>query len=344
VSAPAVEIQPDIEAEWAAAMAPLANGEGSILNVEVDSIEEFAAVDEPGADPLIGDGENILLTEGGDSMMYGDGGAGKTTLAFDAAFHLAAGSDWLGLPVPRRVRSLIIEREGPRPLLRRKMRRKLADWDGPPIDGGVRILRSPWTSFSFADEQWRGKLAEIVEDESIDLIIAGPLTRIGMDTAGTLQEVVAFMQLVSDVRAHCQRRVAVLFVHHENKSGSVSGAWEGAGDTLLHVQQGGPRQTILTVQKARWGSDYHGITMHLAWAPGESFEVAADRDLVAEIHELLSDGTWRTVDEIRESINAGTTAVRDAFDEHSEHFEMRTGERARALGRSPKAQLYQVAS
>ena len=32
-------------------------------------------------------------------MFYGDGGAGKTTLAIDLAFHLAAGEDWLGIPV-----------------------------------------------------------------------------------------------------------------------------------------------------------------------------------------------------------------------------------------------------
>ena len=40
-----------------------------------------------------------LIPEGGDVMVYGDGGAGKTTLCLDLACHLAAGDDWLGIPV-----------------------------------------------------------------------------------------------------------------------------------------------------------------------------------------------------------------------------------------------------
>lgn len=141
--------------------------------VEVTTIEEFAATDEPGADPLLGTAENNLIPEGGDLMFYGDGGAGKTTLTLDLGCHLASGKDWLNMAVRRPVRILIIEAEGPRPLLRKKLRRKLAAWDGPEINGRVRILSSPWATLTFADEQWRAKVAQIVDDE-IDIIIAGP--------------------------------------------------------------------------------------------------------------------------------------------------------------------------
>ena len=44
-----------------------------------------------------------LIPEGGDVMIYGDGGASKTTLGIDLACHLAAGDDWLGIAVPRPV-------------------------------------------------------------------------------------------------------------------------------------------------------------------------------------------------------------------------------------------------
>jgi hypothetical protein len=90
----------------------------------VASLDGFIGVDEPGAEALLGDEDGALIPAGGDVMVYGDGGAGKTTLAVDLAFHWAAGDDWLGIPVPRPVSVLLIENEGPRALLRKKLRRK----------------------------------------------------------------------------------------------------------------------------------------------------------------------------------------------------------------------------
>ena len=63
-------------------------------------LDQFAAVDELSAGALLGDDENTILAAGGTLAFYGDGGAGKTTLEVDLAFHLAAGRPWLGLPVP----------------------------------------------------------------------------------------------------------------------------------------------------------------------------------------------------------------------------------------------------
>jgi hypothetical protein len=308
------------------------------------SFEEFAAVEEPGAEPLLGDADEVLIPAGGDVMLYGDGGAGKTTLAIDLAFHLAAGDAWLGIPCARRARVLMIENEGPRPLFRAKLRRKLARWNGSHIERSAAVIEEPWGEFTFREEAWRSKLAATVREHEIDVLIVGPVTRSGMDEAGTLQEVRDFLQLVAEVRRESGRRLTVTLVHHESKGGAVSGAWEGAGDTLLHVQAAGPGQTVVHVQKARWASEYHGETLKLSWAPGESFEMAADRDLLAEARELLADGKWRTVDEIREAVGAGTKAVRDILEAHPERFQVRTGEEARALGRNVKAKLYQVAA
>jgi hypothetical protein len=69
------------------------------------------------------------------------------------------------------------------------------------------------------------ELAGIIEEQEIDMLVVGPLTRVGMDAAGTLQEVAAFTDLVSDVRWRSGRRLAVLLIHHENRAGTVSGAW-----------------------------------------------------------------------------------------------------------------------
>ncbi len=312
------------------------------LVVEIDRMEDFAAVDEPGASALLGDTDNALFPEGGDVMIFGTGGSGKTTLMVDAACHLGAGQAWLEVPVPRPLKVLLIEVEGPRALMRAKLRRKLGAWTGGAIDGRVLILRSPWAKFTFATEEWRSELARIVDEQHVDIIIAGPLTRIGFEEAGTLQQTRDFMRLIDDVRSRCTQRVAVVLIHHENRAGTVSGAWEGAGDTLLHLREAGPGHTVMHVQKARWASLYHGKNFKLAWAPGESFEIEAERDLLAEISALLEDGDWRTVEEIRSQVGAGAEKVREQIETHADGFVMRTGEDARALGRKHNAQLYQT--
>src|SRR5579862_7534833 len=83
-------------------------------DVEIDTVEHFASVEEAGAAPVLGNRNAVVIPENGDVMVFGDGGAGKTTLVFDLGCHLAAGEDWLGIPVPRPVAVLIIEAEGPR--------------------------------------------------------------------------------------------------------------------------------------------------------------------------------------------------------------------------------------
>jgi hypothetical protein len=240
--------------------------------VRIVTAEAFAAIEEAGAEALVGTRDEALLAANGDAMVYGDGGAGKTTLAIDLGCHLAAGDDWLGMPVPRPVRVLLIEREGPRPLMRRKVRRKLDGWPGSPLEGRLHVWEAPWATFTFAHTDAREELAGKIAELELDVVIVGPLNRIGMDDAGTLQEVRDFMLLVQETRRLAGRPVAILLVHHENKGGKVSGAWEGAGDTLLHVQAQGHGHTRLYVQKARWSSSYHATTLQLRWTDGEGFE------------------------------------------------------------------------
>lgn len=317
--------------------------EPTAVAVEVHPVEDFSAIEEAGATPLVGDDANIAIPEGGDIMVYGDGGAGKTTLLQDAAFHLAAGQSWLGLPVPRPLTVLMIEAEGPRPLMRAKLRRKLDSWDGEPLEGRLLVLAQPWATFTFAEESWRVELARIIREHAVDIIIAGPLTRVGMDEAGTLQQVRDFMRLVHDVRERSGRRPAIVLVHHQNRAGAVSGAWEGAGDTLLHIQEAGPGHTVVHFQKARWSSKHHGSTLKLTWTPGEGYELEAERDLLAEIKDLLGDGKWRTLEEIRGGVGAGRESIRELLAQAPGEFVMRTGEEARAVGRRPNSTVYQLA-
>jgi hypothetical protein len=313
-------------------------------SLSVVTLEEFAAVDEQGAGGLLGGEGDAPIAEDSDVLVFGDGGAGKTTLVNDLALHLGAGDAWLGIGVGRPLRVLIVELEGPRPLFRRKLRRKAAAWKGSPLDGRVRVLDDPWATFSFADDVMRAQLASEIAGQEIDVLIVGPLTRAGMDCAGTLQEVRDFMGLVGDLRKACGRRLAVLIVHHENRAGTVSGAWEGAVDTLLHVEARGPGHTLLRFQKARWSSTWHGQNLTLSWTEGEGFTVEGERDYIGEIAALLADGQWRTAKEIAgqgDGIGAGVDTVRDRLKERPELFIECNGAE---VGRHRNATVYGLTS
>ena len=223
-------------------------------------------------------------------MFYGDGGAGKTTLMIDLGLHLAAGDDWLGIPIGRAVRVAIVENEGPRPLFRAKLRRKLDAWKGSPLEDRLLLLEDPWSRVSLDDPAVRDALAAKVAELELDALLVGPVTRSGMNEAGTLQQVRDYADLLGEVRAASGRRVTFLLAHHENRGGQVSGAWEGAVDTLFHVQAQGNGQTRLYVQKARWSPEHHKQKLQLAWADGEGFDVleSEERDDNTIADEILA--------------------------------------------------------
>jgi hypothetical protein len=263
------------------------------LELQLRELAHFAAVDEPGAASVLGTAGQAIIPEGGDAMVYGDGGVGKTTLCVDLACHLAAGDDWLGLEIPHPVRVLLIENEGPRPLFRQKLRRKLAGWEeagGSAIGDRLLVLEQPWGELDLARPDWRAAAATAIADHRIDVAIIGPVTSIGMAAPGTIPEARAFLHLVDQLRELAGRPVAIILVHHENKGGKVSGAWEGVGDTLLHVQQQGHGRVRLFFQKARWASEQHATTLQLTWAAGDAFEI----DEQAEVNR--AEAAWNEIE------------------------------------------------
>jgi hypothetical protein len=311
--------------------------------MSIVTAEQFAAVDEPGEEPIVGQGDEVLIAVDSDVMVYGDGGAAKTTLTIDLACHMAAAREWLGYSIPRAVNVLVVENEGQRAMFRKKIRRKLAEWDGPDIGGRLKVEEAPWGQFTFATAEWRAGLAEAVKEQEIDVLIIGPLSRIGMNAAGTLQEVRAFMAYVAEVRAQAGRPLTVILVHHENKGGTVSGAWEGTGDTLLHNEKRGNGFTDVHVQKARNASKSHDTTLHLAWTPGDGFRLKDERDIHAEMLKLLADEKPRTVKEIFPPLECGEDKVKDAIRDHPSEYVLLTPVQAKAAGRRSDAKLYTLA-
>ena len=116
-----------------------------------------------------------------------------------------------------------------------------------------------------------------------------------------------------------ERPVAFWIVHHENKAGDVSGAWERVPDTLVHVQAAGNGHTRFVFRKARWSSENHGRTLNLAWSEGRTFEVVEERerDYYGDVLELFygqrSNGGQST--EVREATKIGMTSCRSVLAE-----------------------------
>lgn len=279
----------------------------------------FAAVREASAEPLLGDSENTVLARGGDAAWYGDGGAGKTTLGIDRACHLCAGRDWLGLSVPHPIRALWIENEGPRGKFREKLRTKLDAWDGPSLEGRLHVLEQPWSLFTFSDEVHRRELVEQIRELEIDVVFAGPVQRLGLEGSGTPAEVQAFVGLLAKIRGELDRSLAFDLIHHENKSGDVSGAWEGVTDTLAHVQARGNGHTAIVWRKTRWAPELHGRTWKLNWQDGERYEVddtpeTTDEEIADKILELVGvqpGGSWNDYDPLITGKGRQKRIVRD---------------------------------
>lgn len=293
---------------------------------------EFVDHHEAEPEPLIGSPDEQILPAGGFALVYGDGGAGKTTLLLDLVAHLASGLPWLGLATPRPLRVLLVENEGPRPMFRAKLRRKAEGWEGPEFLENVTVLAAPWGELDLRNDVHRDELAQTINDERVDVLVAGPLKRLGAVGAGTPDEAWEFARLleyVIGIRPDC----GAIFAHHENKAGLVSGAWEGVPDTLLHVELEANGRTKVTWKKARWASSLHGRSWVLKWAENAGFEVidtgvetrqekaAAARAEAVEwmrryLERVPDASKNKAVDAYKEAhAGKGRDAARDAFEQ-----------------------------
>lgn len=276
--------------------------------VRIADLGEFSSVAEITADALLGSSDETILPADGILLMYGDGGAGKTTLTLDAVFHFAGARKWLGLEVEHALRVLVIENEGPRGKFRQILKAKSEAWNGD-VASSIFVLEEPWSRFSLREPDHRSAIADAVNELQIDVVVLGPLATVGMVGGGTPDEISAFEALLRKLRARLERPVAFWIIHHENKAGDVSGAWERVPDTLVHVQGAGNGHTRFVIRKARWSSEYHGRTINLEWQDGRSFSVAEEvvRDLYVDVLEAFkADDQWRTSKE-----TAKLTSIRE---------------------------------
>lgn len=313
-------------------------------------LDDFIAARSQLPPALIGDEADVLLPAAGLLILGGKGGKGKTTLTVDGIFHLASGREWLGFPVPRPLRVLVIENEGPREMFRRKLERKRKGWPHE-IEGAIFVHTLDWGGFDLRDDDKRRRLREHVERAEIDLVVGDPLDSCGLDGVGSPENTREFVSLARDAGLH--RDVAFWFLHHprkekaEDELDDLSGAWGGRPDTVMMLSLLGGERSRLAVPKVRWSQRGKRPALILGFdADTEGFERIAEegeeRDYAAELEELLGDGKWRTVDEIKHSdvgIGASRENVKGALAD--ERFESRSGGE---VDRHPNATVWGLSS
>jgi hypothetical protein len=205
------------------------------------------------AEALLGEPGMVILARGSLFMVYGADGSGKSTFTIDGVAHLAAGVDWLGIPVPRPVRVCLIENEGPPSLYQQKLAAKAESWDGPDWRGNVFVFAGPWGEFSFASSEARRALVAFCEEREIDVVVANPTLGLGVAASGRPDETQAFVDWLVECGLKSER--AFWLLHHENKSGQISGDWGRHPDTKIQLQQdGNDQRTKLDFAKTRWAT------------------------------------------------------------------------------------------
>jgi hypothetical protein len=213
---------------------------GMLPQFEFAPYSEFAAHAYPAAEPLLGEPGAIFLARGSLLMVYGADGSGKSTWTIDGLVHLAAGADWLGVPVPRSVRFCVIENEGPPDLFQQKLAAKIASWEGPDPTPNIFVFAGPWGEFSFANPAARAALNEFCDEHAIDVVTANPTLGLGVAASGRPDETQQFVDWLVECGLKSER--AFWLLHHENKAGQISGDWGRHPDTKVALQQDGSRQ------------------------------------------------------------------------------------------------------
>ena len=154
---------------------------------------------------------------------------------------MAAGDDWLGIQVGRAGSCRAgRERRAAAAVSARSCSASCAPGQGSTIATGYLLqLAEPWARVSLDDENVRAALAGKIAELALDAVIVGPITRSGMNEAGTLQHVRDYLDLFAEVPTVRPARHVHAWSTTRTAAGQVSGAWEGAVDTLFHVQARG---------------------------------------------------------------------------------------------------------
>jgi putative DNA primase/helicase len=320
-------------------------------------IREFVALEREHREPMLADADGKAVVGFLSLVLLGSlGGYGKTTWSIDLFLHMSAGVDYPPFTVPRPVSILLVENEGPEQLFADKLAARLEHFPHE-LKGRLDVCTVDWGGFSLADSVYRERLIGEIADKEYDLVFGDPLDSLGIQGVGSPEDTRRFLALMRQTGLN--RTVAWWLNTHPRKEetkealNEISGAWGGKPDSVFLLRMLEDDRTQIRQPKLRWARRGRGPTLLFAFDPEtEAFsyigeQAEEERNYLAEVRGLLADGEWRTVKEIAAPAAAGGIAanekiVKKVLEEHLDVFESRTGDEAKALGRSKQATLWRL--
>lgn len=243
-------------------------------------MDDFLSVQMEHPEPQLGTRDDTLIPAGGLVIVAGMPGVGKTTMAVDLGYHMAAGREWLGIPIQQPLNVLLIENEGPQHKFQQKLQRKKDSWDGDDPTGTLHVHTWRWGGFSFEDTETFEQMAYYMEWYNINVVIGDPLDTLGTRGVGSPQDTREFVKLLVPLGLTGTR--TFIFLHHFKKEDTaeelnqVAGAWGGRLDSLLVVKAASnDNQLRLSFPKMRWGEDRRPLIL-------EKVKARAGYDIVGE--------------------------------------------------------------
>jgi hypothetical protein len=317
-------------------------------------VREFITREREHREPILADADGRPVVGQLSLTLLGAlGGQGKTTLAIDLFLHLAAGVDFPPFTVPRPVSILMIENEGPEDLFAEKLHARLEHFPHE-LKGRLDVCVHDWGGMSLANEEHCERLIREIDANGYDLVFGDPLDSLGIEGVGSPEDTRKFLELMKATGLN--RTVGWWLNTHPRKEGTrealneIAGAWGGKPDAVLLLTMLDDDRTRVRFPKLRWAKRGQRPNILLAFDPEtEAFSYLGEesdgaRDYLAEVLELLGDSAWRTAKQIAEKksggIGANEKTVADVLKEHPDVFESRTGEDAKAVGRSPLATVW----
>ena len=179
----------------------------------------------------------------------------RSTWTIDGIAHLAAGVDWLGIPVPRPVRICVIENEGPPCLFQQKLAAKIATLGRRPTSRTTcSSFTGPWGEFTFADAGGARGARRLLRGARRSTS-SPPTRRSGSASPPPADPTRRSSSSTGSSSAGSSRERAFWLLHHENKAGQISGDWGRHPDTKVQLQQDGNQpRTKLDWAKTRWAT------------------------------------------------------------------------------------------
>jgi hypothetical protein len=295
--------------------------------------DEFLTADYPTPATIFGGERDRLILQGSLTLIYGDGGAGKSTFTIDAIAHFAAALPWLGIAVADPIRILVIENESGQGLFQQKLAEKLATWsEARGWIENVYVYAEPWGAFSFARAETRAALREFCTRHEIDLVVVNPLFGVGGPGAGKPDETSAFIEHLKECGLWGDPPVGFWLIHHENKSGQVSGDWLRHPDTVIELAQDGDQpRTKLCWVKTRWAttpSETRPKKQLLGWlTEHKGYEVldvplsgnaVSDAELQERLDEFLGAHPGSSTQSVYSGVRGDNTRLKDLLERGAE--------------------------